>query len=137
MTENRALVITRHIKRWDRRLSANYAGNGMIHILFADSNVNKLVMSLTDNWSSSGSPRLWGIEPILMRLREIDMSANERALENIRKDREKNAGIAKKDMKNKIEDGLREQRPQFAKAFEHINTSSLNKKYDKRRIKGA
>lgn len=137
MTHQRAEVITRHIKKWDRRLSAKYVGEGLIHILFSDANVNKLVMSLTDNWSANGQPRLWGIEPILMRLRQIDVSGNQSHLEELRKQREREEESRKRDMKNKIEDGAREARPLFAKAFNDINTSTLDKTYDKRKLKGA
>lgn len=136
MTPNRAVVLTRHLKRYDRRLSAQYAGNGMINIVFSDALINNHVMCITDNWNESGTPVLWGIEPIIQRLRQINASESSH-LEEIKKRREKAKERSEKDFKNQIRDGLHDRRKQFAKSFEDINTSTLDKTKDKRRIKGA
>jgi hypothetical protein len=137
MTPIRASIITRYLKRVDKRLSAQYAGNGLIQVLFSEAKVNKHVFSLTDNWSSDGNPIPLGIEPVLLRLRQVDMSGNETYFEQMRKQRESAAKSKERDFKNRIEDGVREARPQFAKAFNDYNTSTLDKTKDKRRIKGA
>ncbi len=136
MTPQRAEILTKYLKRYDRRLSAKWAGDKMIHILFSDANVNSLVMSLTHDWSSSGQPVLWGIEVVLLRLRQINESENSNLAE-IRKRREEAERSEKRAFKSNIENGLHEQRREFAKAFNDINTSTLDKKKDKRRLKGA
>ena len=136
MTPHRAVVLTRYLKRYDKRLSAKWAGDQMIHILFSDAQVDSLVMSLTDNWSPSGKPVPWGIEVVLLRLRQINESENSN-LEETKKERERIAESKKREFSNRIRDGVAESRKQFADAFKDINTSTLDKTYDKRRIKGA
>jgi hypothetical protein len=108
----------------------------MIHIIFRDAQTDSYVMSLTDNWSQSGNPVPWGIEPVLMRVRQINEAENGNMSE-VRKQRERNAESSKRDVRNNIEAGLKENRRAFADAFKDTNTSILDKKYDKRRIKGA
>lgn len=137
MTPLRAEVLTKYLKRMDRRLYARYEGDGLINILFSDALVNRLVMSLTDTWSTDGKPRLWGIEPIFLRLRQIDASGSESIFEEIRKNREREDASKKRARKAMFEDGVREARPGFAKSFNDYNTSILDKSKDKRRIKGA
>lgn len=136
MTPGRAEVLTKYLKRWDSRLSAKWSEPHMIHILFSDAHQSSLVMSLTDNWSSSGTPVPWGIEPILMRLRQIDASSSDH-LSEIRKGRARREESAKREVRNNLEAGLYESRREFADAFKDINTSILDKTKDKRRIKGA
>ena len=136
MTPNRADVLTRYLKKYDKRLRAKWAGDEMIHILFSDANENQLVMSLTDNWSASGKPVPWGIEVVLLRLRQINASESDHISE-IKKRREEVERSQKRDFRNKIEDGLIESRRDFAKSFNDINTSILDKTKDKRRLKGA
>lgn len=136
MTPGRADILTKYLKRVDSRLSAKWQEPDMIHILFSDAHQNSLVMSLTDNWSSSGKPVPWGVEPILLRLRQIDASGND-VMGEVRKSREKQEESKRREMRNHIESGLMETRKDFAKAFNDINTSTLDKTKDKRRIKGA
>jgi hypothetical protein len=89
------------------------------------------VFSLTDTWTPWGKPVEWGIEPILARLQASDLwkrdvggdviSSNEKIKES--QDRSR---------KNNLEAFLSDNRRVFAKAFDGINTSSLDKRTDRR-----
>lgn len=132
----RVVELTRSLKRYDKRLYAKYYGDGIIQILYSDANINKLVMALTDNWSMSGRPVPWGYMPILERLQMIDASTHD-VFGDIVKNREKIKESSDRHFSSELESGLKEQRRAFAKSFGDYNTSTCNKKYDKRRKKGA
>lgn len=131
----RVVELNRGLKRYDRRLSAKYKGQGMIYILWADAQINKLVCALTDNWSVSGNPVPWGLLPILDHLREIDAAQRADLFNDIRKQRERKAESSERHFKNELEAGLKDNRKGFSKAFDDFNLSTCDKKKDKRRLK--
>lgn len=90
-------------------------------------------MALTHNWQKAGTPVDWGLEPISARLREMDLHNRDIASELIR-GYEKDDSLRDKRRRSKDEDFLREFRPQFARAFNDVNTSGL-RKIDKRRLR--
>lgn len=131
----RVRELNRGLKRYDRRLYAQYKGEGMIYICWADANMNKLVFALTDNWTVNGNPVPWGVLPILQKLREIDVSQRDTMFDELRKKREKEKESKERHLKNELDAGLKEQRRAFAKSFDDFNLSILDKKKDKRRKK--
>jgi hypothetical protein len=127
--------LNRALKRYDRRLYAKYQGEGMYYICWSDALVNKLIFALTDTWQVSGTPVPWGIEPIIHRLRSINASERDDLFNELRNKREGERASNERKFKNDLEAGLLEKRRSFAKAFDDINTSILDKKKDKRRLK--
>ncbi len=96
------------------------------------------IMALTHNWHMHGQSVEWGFEPILARLKAMDLH-NRNLAEDLIKNYDKAEVTKQRDASNKNEDFLREFRPQFAKTFADINTSTLKKvdrrKTDDKRIK--
>lgn len=99
------------------------------------------VMSLTDNWSMDGRSVEWGIEPILARLRSIDLHKRDLADEVIRQ-KEKDLESKDRSLDNKLEAFWKDNRRLWAKNFERVNRSNLVKKDrryvddTKRKLKG-
>jgi hypothetical protein len=125
----RVSELNRGLRRYDRRLYAKYAGGGVIHICWADANIDRLVFALTDTWTVSGKPVPWGLQPILARLAEIDLSQNGTLFDQMRKRREREQESKERHFKSELEAGLKEQRRAFAKSFEDFNTSICNKTF--------
>lgn len=95
------------------------------------------IFALTENWSKTGQPRFWSPDRVLSRLREIDSWAREDLFAKLELAEEKAAASSKRHFKNQSEDFWLDQRKTFAKATDGILTHSLDKKYSKRRKKGA
>ena len=91
-----------------------------------------LVMSLTDTWGVRGKPVDWGIEPIMARIKALDLWNNDNLSTQFFKDEEKDKESRERDFRNNTEAFLYDFRSQFAKATNDVNTSSLSK-FDKRR----
>jgi hypothetical protein len=98
--------INRELRSYDRNLFAVQANTGVIHVLRkaekweaadaldieeADKSTRpQFIFATTDDWTQSGSPREWGIEPIMEHLRAMDSwTASERPLAKIRRNRER------------------------------------------------
>ena len=90
------------------------------------------VFSLTDNWTLTGKPVEWGSEPILARLKAMDLWNNGIGLEQAIEHNTKLEESKERDRKNSIESFLLDFRRQFAKTFDGVNTANL-KKIDKRK----
>ena len=91
-----------------------------------------LVMSLTDTWGVKGKSVDWGIEPIMARIKALDLWNNDNLFSQFFKDEEKDKESRERDFRNNTESFLYDFRSQFAKATNDVNTSSLSK-FDKRR----
>lgn len=101
------------------------------HLLYSVS-APHVIFHLTDNWTVNGKPVEWGVEPLLSRLRAIDSHKRDVAGEII-ENQKKSEEISKKDFRNNNEAFLKDFRRQFSKAFNNINTSTLDRKADLRR----
>jgi hypothetical protein len=88
-------------------------------------------MALTHNFQSNGDAVDWGIEPILHRIKSIDLWNRDLVNEQEKQYDEKKKAI-ERESKNKAEDEARELRSAFKKTFNDYNVSTLNK-IDKRR----
>lgn len=97
------------------------------------------IMALTHNWHLHGRDVDVGLDPILARLQEMDLH-NRNIAEELIKNYEKNDLAKERQLRNQNEDFLREFRPQFARTFNDVNTSSLGKRdrrrTDDKKIKG-
>ncbi len=84
------------------------------------------VLSLTHNWSANGRPVHWGIEPVLGRLREID-NHNRDVLAAIWEENEQREHMRKRAKSNDMKAAAYDLRRDFARAFNDVNTSTLEK----------
>lgn len=141
--------ITRHISRYyDRELVAKVDGDKICIFrknkrwigynyngveFYYPHPVLDYIMALTDNWSLSGTSRIWGLDFITNRLKQIDGWANPNFIEDIEKANERVDELKRRRLKSEAECFAKEIRPAFAKAFDGVNTSTLEK-IDRRRI---
>lgn len=126
--ENGVLNVYRRTKTYEK-----YDLDGSV--LLASKPFRHHVMALTHNWNVSGVPVDWGIEPILCRVKAMDLWNNDlHSAATLIKGYEKAKEIEEKDFRNNVESFLYDFRSQFAKATNDVNTSTLSK-MDKRRIK--
>lgn len=93
-----------------------------------------LVFALTDTWNLHGKPREWGSLVILDRLQKHDLWNRDLARESI-ESIESAKATRDRAIDNHIESYLIENRREFARATNDINTGTL-KKTDKRRNYG-
>ena len=94
----------------------------------------ELVFALTDTWTQRGNPIDWGPEVVCERLRKIDFWDNQKLFEEMDEANDRVDQRRKKHWRGQIEDFAKEWRRPFKKAFDWVNTSTLDKKLDPRRI---
>ncbi len=123
-----ACVFRRH-KRYVPICALN---GGTLSALIDD---KQFVFALTDNWTALGSPRDWGIDFVLNRIKEIDVLANERMFEEMDRQNEMVDESRARGMKNEMEAFWSHERRRFAKATDGILTHSLSKDEPRKRLK--
>ena len=130
------------IMRKARRAELVFSDNG--HKMFNIKDAKQFVFALTDNWTASGTPRHWGGEVVLRRLKAHDSQQNEKILEKLEAEEKSVEEGRKKDLRNKTENWLAEKHSTFKKAFGDVLTHSMDKTEIRRRaedknqtIKGA
>lgn len=85
------------------------------------------IFALTDTWKMDGRPVDWGIEPIMARLKAIDLWNRDLAGE-IEEREKRDEKSRERAARNSIEDFLYDFRSQFKKTFNDVNTASLDKR---------
>lgn len=90
------------------------------------------VFALTDNWRLAGEPRDWGIEPIMARLKALDLWNRDLAGDLIAAEMKERESL-ERERQNSIESFLLDFRKQFQKTFDGVNTANMDKKKDSRR----
>lgn len=95
----------------------------------------QFVFALTDNWTAKGNPRDWGIDFVLNRIKEIDVLANERLIDELDAQNEKVDKSRQRGLRNEMEAFWSHERRRFAKATDDILTHSLSKDEPKKRLK--
>lgn len=144
-------TINRELKFFDRKLYADKTADGKVQIFREGVQWDSIpfensvlwysrpqpyyILSLTHNWAQQGKPVEWGLEPLLMRLREIDDHRID-VLGKIHEENEKRAQLARRSKHNEYKAAAADSRRDFARAVNDINTSTLNK-VDSRRKKDA
>lgn len=88
----------------------------------------EFVFALTDNWKTTGKPREWGSEHVLLRLKETDWWANPNLLDEMDKQNAKIDEAKARDLRNQTESYLADNHSVFKKAFADINTANLSKR---------
>lgn len=96
-------------------------------ILHSIRSVPHFVMALTHNWNATGYPVDWGIEPIMARLKSIDLWSRD-IVGDIEKQSEKSDKEMERKMKTDAEAFAYEFRDSFKNTFKDVNTASLDKK---------
>lgn len=141
---HRAKRITNAIQTHDRELYAKHDGKAIRiyrkckelrrEMLKADVSVwnvvrnDHLVMSITDTWGVTGKPVDWGIEPIMARLRALDLWNESNLADKFFKDEEKLEKSKDREFKNTVESFLYDFKSQFQAATKDINTANMSKK---------
>lgn len=143
--------LTKRLKEYDSQLFAKKAEDGVIHILrrtvvwdsfqfngdtYRYSRYEPhFVFALTDNWKPSGKPVDCSSDVVLNRIKAMDLWRDDQFVERLLAGYEKDKETKERHMRNDIESFLYEFRPQFAKTFNDVNTSTMEKT-DARRLKG-
>ncbi len=89
------------------------------------------LFALTDDWTAKGTPVPWGIEPLLNRIKAMDLWRDDTFVERWIKNHEKEVESQDRARRNSIESFLYDFRRQFARATNDVNTSTLEKVYSK------
>lgn len=93
------------------------------------------VCALTHNWTVTGKPVDWGLEPISKKIRESDLWKRDSLADELIASYEKQAESNARHTRNETEAFLSDFRPQFARTFNDVNTAGmaktdLRRKYD-------
>lgn len=140
----RAERITKTIKLHDRELYCERNEEGKLCVYRRSKRVESLrlddesvlhfvrpaphfVFALTHDWRMSGEPKDWGIEPVLARIKALDLWNRDLAGDLIQ-DEIKERQSLERDRQNTTEAFLKDFRRQFAKTFNDVNTTNLAKK---------
>lgn len=144
MEDSRTRTVTAHLKDYDRLLYARRESTGAIHVYRESKRPYSFeyngdrytallsqpffILALTDNWTITGKPVEWGIEPLMYRIKSIDSHKNGITIDKLLEDYTRGAEAKDKKRQNDNESWLRDNRNVFKKAFDGINTSNLDGK---------
>lgn len=139
--EGRVRYLNKHLKKYDSKLFCARAGDKidvyrnvyrqdvykigdetLIHLVEVPSHV----LSLTEDWTVTGRPVDWGVEPLLQRLRKMD-TWNHDSWSEAEAGAERNRALKKRRLKNKLDDIGYEVQPYFKKAADEFNFSNVSK----------
>ena len=141
----REWVLTKHLKAHDGELFCRRAGlagpycvwrkavrwesHGMPDgsIIHYSRPSKHFCFALTDDWQFAGKPRDWGIEPVIQKAKRSHYSRADQEFEELLKHNESVQESKNRDLSSKTEDFLKDFRRPFAQAFNHVNTSTLEK----------
>lgn len=142
--------LTKEVRSYDRELYCKKEGNAILlcrkKVLWEDFSFNgsqffysrsfpEVIFCLTDDYTQKGNPVDMGIDHVLNRIKSIDgwsdQSDSHKIIDRLLKSEE----TKEKDQRNSYESFAYEWRDEFKKAFEDVNTSSLEKLDRRRNIK--
>ena len=127
--------LTRALKGLDSDLFAMRSHTGTIHVM-RNMNGQKHLFSLTHNWASSGVPIDLGIQPVLDHYREGDPETQGLTIARMQKKRERKQEDDERARRNEFRAIAHDLRRDFAKATSDINTSTMEKVYNRRKQDG-
>jgi hypothetical protein len=150
----REFVLTKHLKAHDSELFCKRAGLEGPHCVYrkvtrwdevpVDGGTLKysrpsqeFIFALTEDWTLNGKPTEWGIEPVLDRIKHGDLWNRPHLVEDLIGSYERASETKARHLSSQTEDFLKDFRPQFAKAFNDINTSTLEKVDSRRKKNGS
>ena len=79
------------------------------------------VLRLSDDWTTRGRPVEWGVEPLLHRIRSIDLWNKDSESSNVEKSQIKAMESKDREIKNMHEAMTSEMHSSFKKAFSYTN----------------
>lgn len=126
--------ITRAVKSYDPCLYAQESKQGRIDLYRKNRSGMEpphFLFSLTDTWQPTGRPVDWGVEPLLNRIRAMDLWRDDQFVEKWIAQKEKMDESRDRDRRNSVEAFLYDFKGQFQKATNDINTSTLEKVHRK------
>lgn len=139
MNDWRVQRITQEVKKYDRRLYAVRASNGMIQIHrkadrieASDFNMTmpelsslnpQFILALTDTWKLSGKPVEWGLEPIMRMIRNMDSWNQPDMLDELHRRQEADKERKQRRFRNDIRAMAADMRKDFARATNDLSTS--------------
>lgn len=139
----RADVVTSEIRKHDPKLFCRsregklciYRESTRVETYYLDDNVilhsvrsaPHFVMALTDSWKFDGEAVDWGLEPILARLRDMDLW-NRDLVSEMEKKHDEHEQKKLRELRNNSEDFLYEFRDKFKETFKDVNVSTVHKK---------
>lgn len=141
--------LNKELKNYDYKLFAIRVQSGMIHVRRKAANVGDsdfdidsghsgppsyFVCALSDNWSQLGKAVDWGIEPVMDRIKTMDLWSSHHNLNDMRARRERDKRDQDRQLQNDFRAIAADMRKDFARSVNDINTSSLEK-LDSRRVK--
>ncbi len=116
---NEMIGIYRMSFRWD-----TYDWNGSQ--LSVSRPVPEPIMFLTTNWKINGTPVDWGTEPVMGRIREMDLWNRDHILDEVVAERETLKNNKARSFSNEVKARAADMRKDFAEAVSDINTSGMN-----------
>ena len=87
----------------------------------------QFLFALTHDWSLSGTPVDWGIEPSMNELLSRDLWSKPGYLDGLRKKRDREKDIKDQSNRNEMRARAADMRKDFARSTNEINTSTLEK----------
>ncbi len=141
MTEGRAKQLSRYLSEYDSKLyaKARYGRVDVLRIgermvsydlgewtLTAPVREDHFVMALTHDWSVTGRPVDWGIEPLMARLQFSDLWRHDVASDVIRA-KERQEASTDRELSNQTEAFWKDNRRAWAKNFDGVNRSNLSR----------
>ncbi len=126
---NEMIGIYRMSFRWD-----TYDWNGSQ--LSVSRPVPEPIMFLTTNWKINGTPVDWGTEPVMGRIREMDLWNRDHILDEVVAERETLKNNKARSFSNEVKARAADMRKDFAEAVSDINTSGMNMSDHRRKKDG-
>lgn len=141
--DSQKAYINRHLKSYDYELYAQRNRDDILCIYrrrkreivaaewdgfklldFIDS--PEFVFALTDTWKTNGTPREWGADYVLSRLREMDFWSDPEMFSKMERENDKINEIKRKDFRNETEAALLDNKRALQKSFGDINTANMS-----------
>lgn len=147
-------LYTKSLRRYDKDLFAGRTKDGVLCVFRKTKRYEPVVVSdsfkilnlkedkvfvfaLTDTWTLAGVPRMWGVDHVLNRVKQIDTQANERFFEEMEEKNEAVDKSQKRKFRNEAEAFWADNRKEFIKAVDttYGTTVSLSRDEPRKRLK--
>lgn len=120
-----------HLKGYDSKLFCRDMGSGLLGLYrkpVKEIDAPHFIFPLTKDWTMRTEAAEWGIEPLMLKLRESDGWSRADIIEKLEAEYSKAEASKSRDLKNKAESFFSDNHSEFKKAFGDINTSNMDMK---------
>lgn len=140
--------INRHLKLYDKSLYSYRNFHGKVLIMrkadrleasdYGQDDIDlaelrpQYLFALTTDWNVHSPAVEWGIEPLMQKLKSMDVWRDDQWVKNRRRDNERVNADQKRIRRNELKATAADMRRDFAKATNDINTSTLEKVENRR-----